>query len=292
MENTPLFFKTQFTQRILRYLCNPSICKCSIREVIITKARKFPFFFASMTNINISSEKLGSDDSFSFSCNSDLECFNMCCRDINLFLTPYDILRIKRRLKMTSGEFLQIYTFPLFPKEIGHPVILLKMVPDVTKNCPFVGEKGCLIYDDRPWSCRSFPLEPVADSRPPQFSIVKRDFCLGFGKGRTTHTIKKWRDTQNVSFYEEMNAEWKMVTHHENFGTRNLLEGQDRDIFFLGSYNIDAFRELVFKGDFLRYFDIEKPALKSIKSSDTELLRLAFKWLRCVLFNEGVLKRK
>lgn len=83
-----------------------------------------------------------------------------------------------------------------------------------------------------------------------------------------------------------------MVTHHENFGTRNLLEGQDRDIFFLGSYNIDAFRELVFKGDFLRYFDIEKPALKSIKSSDTELLRLAFKWLRCVLFNEGVLKRK
>jgi Fe-S-cluster containining protein len=244
-----------------------------------------------MTSVN-TTETLGHDDSFSFGCNSDLECFNRCCRDINLFLTPYDILRIKRRLGITSSEFLRVYTFPLFQKEIGHPVILLKMIPDETKNCPFVGEKGCLIYDDRPWSCRSFPLEPVADSQPPQFTVVKRDFCLGFGKGKTTHTIKKWRDSQNVSFYEEMNEEWRMVTHHEKFETGNMLEGHDRDIFFLGSYNIDGFRDLVFKGDFLRYFDIDKPVLKSIKSNDTELLRLAFKWMRCSLFGEGVLKRK
>ncbi len=245
-----------------------------------------------MTKSTLSSDSLGPNDSFSFGCNCALECFNRCCRDINLFLTPYDILRIKRRLGMTSSEFLRTYTFPLFPKEIGHPVILLKMIPDETKKCPFVGEKGCLIYDDRPWSCRSFPLEPIPDSQPPTFSVVKRDFCLGFGKGKTAHTTRKWRDTQNVAFYEEMNEEWKKVTHHEKFGAKNLLEGRDRDIFFLGSYNLDEFRDLVFKGDFLSYFYIEKPALKSIRSSDTELLRLAFKWLRCVLFNEEMLKRK
>ncbi len=237
-------------------------------------------------------ERLGPDDSFGFGCNSDLECFNKCCRDINLFLTPYDILRMKRRLKISSREFLKIYTFPLFPVEIGHPVILLKMIPDETKNCPFVGEKGCLIYDDRPWSCRSFPLEPAAGMQPPEFSIVKRDFCLGFGGGKATYTVQKWRQTQSVAFYEEMNNEWKRVTHHENFGTRNLLKGRDRDIFFLGSYDIDGFRDLVFKGDFLRYFDVEKAALKSVKSNEIELLRLAFKWLRCTLFNELTLRKK
>jgi Fe-S-cluster containining protein len=242
--------------------------------------------------IDTASKGLGADESFSFSCNSGLECFNKCCRDINLFLTPYDILRIKRRLNIPSYEFLKIYTFPLFPQEIGHPVILLKMMPDETKNCPFVGEKGCMIYDDRPWSCRSFPLEPVPESEPPAFSIVKREFCLGFGGGKATHTVKKWRDTQNAAFYEEMNEEWKKVTHHKDFGTRNLLDGHDSDIFFLGSYNIDEFRELVFRGDFLKYFYIEKSTLKGIKSNETELLRFAFRWLQCVLFSEKTLKRK
>jgi len=240
---------------------------------------------------DISAERLGVEDSFSFSCDQGLACFNKCCRDINLFLTPYDILRMKRRLRIPSSEFLKTYTFPLFPEEIGHPVILLRMVPDETKNCPFVSEKGCMIYDDRPWSCRSFPLEPVADSLPPAFGIVKRNFCLGFGKGKTTHTVKKWRDTQNVTFYEEMNEEWKKVTHHENFGAKDLITGQDRDIFFLGSYNIDEFREVVFGRDFEQYFHIEKSTLNSIKSNETELLRFAFRWLRCVLFSEDTLKR-
>ena len=243
-------------------------------------------------NIDIISERLGLDDSFSFSCNSGLECFNKCCRDINLYLTPYDILRIKRRLRITSSEFLKTYTFPLFPEEIGHPVILLKMMPDDTRNCPFVGEQGCLIYDDRPWSCRSFPLEPLDDGGGlPAFGIVKREFCLGFGKGKTSHTVKKWRDTQNVSFYEELNDEWKKITHHEDFGSKDFLDGQYRDIFFIGSYNIDEFRSIVLKGDFSRYFDIDKPTLKKIRSSETELLRFAFRWMRCVLFNENTIKR-
>ncbi len=239
-----------------------------------------------------SAKILGLDDTFSFGCDSGLTCFNKCCRDINLFLTPYDILRMKRRLRIPSGEFLKTYTFPLFPEEIGHPVILLKMMPDETKNCPFVSEQGCLIYDDRPWSCRSFPLEPVADTLPPAFGIVKRDFCLGFGKGRTSRTVRKWRDTQNVALYEEMNGEWKKITHHEDFTSKNFLDGYFRDIFFLGSYNIDEFRNLVTSGELQKYFDIGNSVLKRIKSNETELLRFACRWMRCVIFGEDTLKRR
>ncbi len=240
---------------------------------------------------SIPAERLHNDDSFSFGCSKELECFNCCCRDINLFLTPYDILRIKRRLKIPSYDFLKTYTFPLFPEEVGHPVILMKMLPDETKNCPFVSDEGCMIYDDRPWSCRSFPLGPVSDATDPEFELVKRDFCLGFGSNKK-HTVKKWRDTQNIGFYEEMNDEWKKITHHENFTSLNLLQGEARDIFFLGSYNIDEFRNMVFNGNFLNYFDIEKKTLKKMRSDETELLRFAFKWLRHVLFGESVLKRK
>jgi Fe-S-cluster containining protein len=242
-------------------------------------------------SVKTSAEPLGIEDSFDFSCGSHLECFNRCCRDINLFLTPYDILRIKKRLKISTDEFLRTYTIPLFPPEIGHPVILMRMLPDEGKNCPFAGDEGCIIYDDRPWSCRSFPLEPVAESLPPLFEIVKRDFCAGFGKGKL-RSVKKWRDTQSVAFYERINDEWKKVTHHERFSSVNVLEGGPRDIFFLGSYNIDEFRNVVLNGDFQNYFHIERRVLKQIKASDTELLLFAFKWMRHVLFGEDTLKRK
>lgn len=236
-------------------------------------------------------DRLEIEDSFDFGCGKDLECFNRCCSDINLFLTPYDILRIKRRLRIPSYEFLKIYTIPLFPEEIGHPIILMRMLADGSKDCPFVGDEGCMIYEDRPWSCRSFPLEPSAGASPSGFEIVKRDFCMGFGRGRR-HTVKKWRETQNVVLYEEINEEWKKVTHNENFSAGNVLEGHGRDIFFLGSYNIDEFRDLVFKGDFLKYFDIDRNVLKKIKTNETELLKFACRWMRHVLFGDETIKRR
>lgn len=269
------------------------VCKDLDDNGIITNYRayaySFPLHMTKGTTQN-SSNTLKTGDRFHFNCRQDLACFNKCCRDINLYLTPYDILRIKKRLAMHSAEFLRIYTVPLFPLEIGHPVVILKMIPDETKNCPFVSNDGCLIYEDRPWSCRSFPLEPTP-GRTPEYSLVKRDFCEGFGRGKE-HLVKQWRDSQHIAFYEEINDEWKKITHHDQFTSKNFLEGKGRDIFFIGSYNIDEFRDIVFKSDFLTHFSIEKKVLKKIKSNETELLRFAFKWMRTVLFGEEALKRK
>jgi len=183
------------------------------------------------TNSIVSTGRLCNNDSFSFSCRKELECFNRCCRDINLFLTPYDILRIKRRLKIPSHEFLKTYTLPLFPAEVGHPVILMKMLPDETRNCPFVGDEGCMIYDDRPWSCRSFPLEPVSGSPDPEFELVKRDFCLGFCSNKN-HSVRKWRDTQNMSFYEEMNTNGKKLPTMKTSGRWTCFRGRPGTFFF------------------------------------------------------------
>jgi uncharacterized protein len=243
-----------------------------------------------MDGIAVSPE-LQADDSFRFSCDKGLQCFNMCCRDINLYLTPYDILRIKKRLNLSAREFLKTYTIPLFPKEIGHPLILLRMVPDNLKSCPFVSGEGCMIYEDRPWSCRSFPLEPADGSTPPRFRTIKRDFCLGFDHGKV-HTVGRWRSTQSVTLYEEMNEAWKQITHHRNFSSQDFLDGRGRDIFFLGSYNLDEFRNVVLTGEFQNYFEVSKNVLKNIKSNETELLKFAFKWVLHVLFGEDTLKRR
>ena len=86
-------------------------------------------------------------------------CFTRCCRDITIFLTPYDVLRMKNALQLLSGDFLARYTATLIG-DVGLPVVVLKMQEDDEKSCPFVTRSGCGIYEDRPWACRIYPLQP------------------------------------------------------------------------------------------------------------------------------------
>ena len=57
-------------------------------------------------------EALTGDTKIRFRCYKGISCFNACCRQADITLAPYDILRLKRRLGMTSTEFIQRYTVP------------------------------------------------------------------------------------------------------------------------------------------------------------------------------------
>ena len=39
--------------------------------------------------------RLKEDAEFNFACHPGVSCFNQCCSDVNIFLTPYDVLRLK-----------------------------------------------------------------------------------------------------------------------------------------------------------------------------------------------------
>ena len=39
--------------------------------------------------------RLSPESKFRFSCHKGLSCFTQCCGDVNIFLTPYDVLRLK-----------------------------------------------------------------------------------------------------------------------------------------------------------------------------------------------------
>jgi hypothetical protein len=72
---------------------------------------------------------LSPEDGFRFVCRPGLECFTRCCRDITIFLTPYDILRMKNALHMSSGDFLARHTVTMIGDN-GLPVVVLKMQDD------------------------------------------------------------------------------------------------------------------------------------------------------------------
>ena len=66
---------------------------------------------------------------FCFDCNPDVACFGRCCRALTLPLTPYDVLRLVRRLKMPSQKFLNMYTTIRTLPDSGFPIPMLNMRP-------------------------------------------------------------------------------------------------------------------------------------------------------------------
>ena len=50
--------------------------------------------------------ELTAGETFRFACHPEVPCFNACCSDLTLMLTPYDALRLRRALGVTPVDFM------------------------------------------------------------------------------------------------------------------------------------------------------------------------------------------
>ena len=73
---------------------------------------------------------------------------------------------------------------------------------------------------------------------------------------------------------------------------KNQLTPQKIEMFFMVCYNIDAFKDFVFKSSFLDRFEVEQETLDQIKDDDVALLRFGYRWLRFALFGEKTMTVK
>lgn len=87
--------------------------------------------------------KLALDTKFKFGCHKGIKCFTKCCSRVDILLTPYGIVRMKRRLGISSEEFLEKYTRVHMYEKTSRPYAMLKMMDDEEKRCPFVSPEGC-----------------------------------------------------------------------------------------------------------------------------------------------------
>jgi Fe-S-cluster containining protein len=106
--------------------------------------------------------RLSLEDTFEFACGPEVPCFTECCGRLELLLTPYDVLRLRKRLGISSADFLDTHTIMRWATGHGFPEIMMKMDSDNDKRCPFVTPRGCSVYEDRPGACRIYPLGRAA----------------------------------------------------------------------------------------------------------------------------------
>lgn len=241
----------------------------------------------------ISPVRLGYHSRFQFKCHPGVSCFTLCCRGIDIILTPYDIIQLKTRLGLTSSEFLAIYTEPHLLEKTDLPMVTLKQLDDDQASCPFVRDTGCIVYADRPTSCRYYPLGVAALQHKEGaddegfFFFVHEPHCKGFEEA-CEWTVAEWRQDQAVDVRDAVNAEWTdLVVRKRSFPPNIKLTEQAKQMFFLVSYDIDKFRRFVFESSFLKRMPPDAETLEAIKKDDVALLQFGLRWFREVLFKQG-----
>ncbi|HBV98178.1 MAG: hypothetical protein JL50_00280 [Peptococcaceae bacterium BICA1-7] len=231
----------------------------------------------------------GPEEKFRFDCHGDLPCFGQCCRDINIFLTPYDVYRLKKKLGLSSAQFLKEHTVEIGPPMVIFPVVYLKMNEEDLLQCPFVTAKGCSVYDVRPWSCRMAPVD-IAGPGSYKFAFDSKK-CQGLNESREW-TVTEWMQSQEMAPYEDIEASFKNIPMLVRFTGDAALDGVIRSLFRMVCYDTDAFIDFINKNKFLikeAGFDREV-FLKSLRD-DNHMLKSAVYWFINAAGNSGMLKK-
>jgi len=232
-------------------------------------------------------KRLQVGERFSFRCHEGLSCFTKCCRNLNLFLYPYDVLRLKQGLHMHSDRFLDTHVDVVLRESNYFPDVLLRMAENEERTCPFLGQSGCTVYADRPDTCRTFPLEQGILFQGPKgkakdvYFFKPPDFCLGQHETQEW-TTESWAEDQEAVTYHKMTARWagiKGLFQTDPWGDEGPY-GPKAKMAFMATYNLDRFRDFVFKSTFLKRYKVKKEVLRRIKEDDVELMKFSFGWVR------------
>jgi Fe-S-cluster containining protein len=235
------------------------------------------------------SPRMNLDTCFNFKCDPANDCFNSCCHDVAITLSPYDVLRLKNALGMDSSAFLEKYTLTMSSKERHIPAVFLKM-DEASLKCPLVSEKGCRVYPNRPWACRMYPLgmaEPKGPNAAAQrfYFLVEEKLCHGHGSGKAC-SVRDWIGQQGIESFDQMQTPFLEFMSHPGWDKPDALNAQQLSMYYMALYDLDRFRQFVFDTRFLELFDVDEARIEALATDDEELLEFAIDWLAFSLFHE------
>lgn len=241
---------------------------------------------------------LTAESKFKFNCHKGVSCWNACCKHADVTLAPYDIIRLKKRLGMTSEEFLNAHTVP-FPMDRDE-VPGLKLRTDDSGACLLLdGDKGCSVYEDRPTVCRYYPIailnmrEKDSSSPTENFSMIHEDHCKGHLEDRE-FTVQEYRENQGCEEFDVHNREWYELILKKKSGGPGVGKPSEMSLqlFFMASYNTDMFRKFVASDAFRKTYDIPADVHAAVAEDDVALVKLGYRLMRQALFGEKTMSEK
>ena len=101
-----------------------------------------------------------------------------------------------------------------------------------------------------------------------------------------------WLLEQGIPVYDEMNALFTEVTAPLRAEELDIDNPQIFQMTFMALYNLDKFKDFVFKSSFLDRFEVDDVTLEKIKRRDIELLKFSFDWIKFGIFGQKLFQVK
>lgn len=230
-------------------------------------------------------QRIEKEEQFRFSCHPSVDCFTDCCRQLELALTPYDVLRLKKGCGLRSEEFLDRYVIIEQEDHEPFPRLYLTMVDDGRASCVFVGKSGCTQYQNRPGACRAYPMGRAAirqadNSMDDFFVLLQENHCHGFQE-QQQQDVATYSTEQGLPAYNRFNDAVAQILQHEQIRQGKRFSEQQQEQFILALYNLDQFRTLLLAGQLTG----ARPADET-PADDESLLLFAIDWLQDRLFKD------
>ncbi len=232
------------------------------------------------------------DQPLTFVCHPGVPCFTECCRELDLALSPYDVLRLKQRLQISSTRFLEQYVLIEQDEQQNLPTCYLTMVDDGRASCVFLCKTGCSVYADRPGSCRGYPVGRGASqtrtSLPEETLVLIREpHCQGFAESSDTQTVATYLHSQGMEAYNQKNDLLLPLLQHCRIQSGQFRPSRHQcHQFILALYDLDQFRLDMTAGHIALQRPLQPGHLRGLAGDDEELLLLGVHWLLQEFFRE------
>ncbi len=227
---------------------------------------------------------------FAFSCHPGVKCFNACCGDLHLMLTPYDVLRLRKGLGHDSKKFIHNHADVSSTSGVGFPMAKLRMLDNSKRSCPFVRDEGCSVYENRPGACRTYPLGRASqmDSEGgmiEQFFVVQEQHCRGFEE-KKEWSSGEWLKDQGLEEYNEVNDRYmRIMTRARKAGI--VLDEKKLNMVFLALYQVDNFVNFVKDMNVFVRLDVSEERQAAILSDEEACLAFALDWVELIVLGSS-----
>ncbi len=235
--------------------------------------------------------RLEANDQLKFRCHKGVSCWNACCSQANVTLTPYDVIRLKQHTGLSTTDVLAKHTVPFELDSGSMPGIKLRT--DDSGACLFMTDAGCSVYENRPTACRYYPsgllsmraIDKNVDER--SFLLIKEDHCKGHLEDQV-QTVQEYREAQGVTEYDDYNREWFVIILKKRSTGPAIGKPSEMSLqlFFMASYDMDRFRRFVTSDSFKKTYNLTEGFYTAVETDDVALMQFGFKLMRQVLYGE------
>ena len=177
---------------------------------------------------DLESMTIGLDDTFKFHCD---QCGKCCTHREDIILSPMDIFKMAKELKMTPVEFYHEYCVFNIGEHTRMPIVRLASEGKDT-HCVLLKNHRCSVHKVKPAVCAMFPLGRYMSFEKDDYNAesIEVKYLLQppeCGDESETHTVREWLNGFDIKLEDEAFVQWQKAISRFSNKFKELEKKQD-----------------------------------------------------------------